>query len=164
MTIKRIILTVVCVFLLFIGYCAFAQPKPEADDSIAYEVFDLLIVSGYDITMNLYDNGLENTVKTASIHTFIPEDFELNELAAHPEYFFIDILLYATENDAIIKTGQFNQKGDVYLGNNGIYSNLGFFAATHYYQTGNAIVRYCGSDPALRELLEAQYGEQFAGD
>ena len=164
--IKKTIIVIACVFLLLIGYKVYitVRSEPYADDSIAYEIYNLLRDNGYDVVM---EDGVEmfNDAKAYNVGVR-PEMFEnldLHEIAENPEVFFINIHLYSTENDAIIKTGQFGPKGDVYLDDLGRYHNLGFHTAPRCLRSGNAIIFYLGVDTAVLELLIASYGKQFAG-
>lgn len=166
---KRGIIIVICAVLLLAAYGVYARyvqaESRKVDDGIASEIYTLLIDNGYDVDMEEGRFAGFNDRKSLSIwSTADIGDIQAHELISHPEIFSVDISLYSTENDAIIKTGQFSPKGDVYLGDNGRYLNLGYFQPVHYYRAGNAIIRYLGVDPAVRELLEAHCGKQFAGD
>ena len=162
---KKIIVIAVCVVLLRIGYGVYLGIEPRVDESIVYDIYSLLKENGYNAERDLYKTGFGlSSIKICSIDAIIPEGFELDQLAYHPEYFTINVFLYQSENDAIIKTGQFSPRGDIYLDDYGKYNRFGFFAAVHYFQEGNAIIMYQGVDPVLHKLLESYCGKQFAGD
>jgi len=162
MNIKRAIIITACVFALLIGYGVYVRIEPPVDDRIANEVLAMLLDNGYDVITS-EGVGLFDDIKTISLWSQFDEDLSMELWVQHPEIFFVDISLYASENDAIIKTGQFSPRGDVYLGNNGSYTHLGYHSAPRFYRMGNAIIVYIGVDSVIRELLDAYCGKPFAG-
>ena len=161
---KKALIITTCIFLLLIGYRVYLLIWPETyvDESVAHEIHGLLVDNGYEITVGPGTVGF-NAKKIYAFMTPFDEELEVDGLDSYPEIFSVDVFLYSTENDAIIKTGQFSPKGDAYLGDNGFYSYPRFSSAPRYYRLRNAIIMYCGVDPAVRDLLDAYCGKPFAG-
>ena len=161
---KKGIIIIAVVFLLLIGYRVYLwiRPEPVVDESVVSEIHDLLVDNGYDI---IAGDGFAsyNAIKDFHYMTPLDEELEIHDYNLYPEYFEVYIFIYKTENDAIIKTGQFSPKGDVYLGDNGSYSHNGYHTAPRFYRVRNAIVLFIGVDPAVQGLLEAHCGDPFAG-
>ena len=164
--IRGTIIIAASIFLLLIGYNIFLKirPEPYIDDSAAHELYELLIENGFDVVIDddFASSGF-NDKKSFYISTPIDDDFELDEPIHHPEFFSVFVYLYTTENDAIIKTGQFSPKGDMYLNDYGRYTNFGSSLPVHFYRMRNAIIQYYGINPTVQALLEEHCGKQFAG-
>lgn len=163
---KKFVIVALCIFMPLIGYKVYlnVRSEPYADESVAFEVYELLRSNGYDVFME-DEAGHFNSTKTfvVAVQPQLYEGLEFHEMAQHPEVFFFYIHLYSSENDAIIKTGQFSPKGDIYLNDGGGYRTLGYHTAPRYYQSRNAIIQYLGVDLEIKEMLDDCYGMPFAG-